>query len=634
LWLVHPLRWQRSSVPWGAVVRGALAGGPLLGVSVVVGVPTAGVMAGLGAMLAGLNDGDGTRRTGVRRIGIPALAGACGLLLGAATAQGASRWLIVSVLFVVGLVSGAVSVLGPVWSAAGMQLLIAAVLGAGVPLTGSPWTEAGCFLLGGGWLLLLRLLVPWAFGARAASSERAVVAGVFDALADALGAVGGPEALPARRRLTSVLDAADEAVGSRRMAGNGETQRTGERFAAVAALCEATAALLWEARPLPPGSIEGVRRMAAAVRSGSQTGPLPLSGGDTAAGAAFDGALRDAALAFGRSEEAPGVAAHQAPGARLIPGLWRQALGAAGWGYGVRVAACVVAGSAMALTLHAAHWYWLPLTAAFLVKPDMGPLFSRVVSRLVGTVAGVLVFAGVSAAAGEGTWWFVVMAGLAGALIPVSTRHFALSTAVLAVMVLALLTAAGDRQADWTRLTDTMMACGIVLLVGHLPRLAGHAARIRHRVVVALRSTEAYVHHVLTVPPGERVAERRALRRAAYSALGEAKSAAEIAAAELSHRSDTVIDWMAVLAAAERIVDATTACAVGTVTGAGTPDARDAGYVTTLMLSVVDGIERPHHGPSRLRPRNGQRPERQGPLGCVPLTDVVAELQRIRTASG
>jgi uncharacterized membrane protein YccC len=619
-------------VPWAAVVRGALAGGPLLGVSLVVGVPWAGVMAGLGAMLAGLNDGSGTRRTGVRRIGIPALTGACGLLMGAATAEGASRWLIVSVLFAVGLVSGAVSVLGPVWSAAGMQLLVAAVLGAGVPLAGSPWIEAGCFLLGGGWLLLLRLLAPSAFGARAAASERAVVAGVCDALADALGAVGGPEALSARRRLTSVLDAADEAFGSRRVAGAGETQRTRDRFEAVAALCEATVALLWEARPLPPGSIEGVRRMAAAVRSGSQTGPLPLSGGGTAALAAFDGALRDAAVAFGRGEEASRVAAHQA--ARLRPGLWRHALGAAGWGYGGQVAVCVAAGSAIALTLHAAHWYWLPLTAAFLVKPDMGPLFSRIVSRFVGTVAGVLVFAGVSAAAGGGTWWFVVMAGLAGALIPMSTRHFALSTAVLAVMVLALLTAAGDRQADWTRLTDTTMACGIVLLVGHLPRLAGQAARIRHRVVVALRSTEAYVHHVLTVPPGERVAERRALRRAAYSALGEAKSAAEIAAAELSHRSDTVIDWMAVLAAAERIVDATTACAVRTVQGAETLDTRDAYYVTTLMRSVVDGIDRPHHGRSRLRPRNGQRPEQQGPLGCVPLTDVVTELQRIRTTTG
>jgi hypothetical protein len=91
---------------------------------------------------------------------------------------------------------------------------------------------------------------------------------------------------------------------------------------------------------------------------------------------------------------------------------------------------------------------------------------------------------------------------------------------------------------------------------------------------------------------------------------------------------------MSVLAASERIVDATTACAVRMVHGAETLDAQDVRSVTTLILSVVDGIERPHHGPSRLRPRNGQRPEEEGALGCVPLRDVVAELQRIRKATG
>ncbi|MBR7677250.1 FUSC family protein, partial [Streptomyces daliensis] len=58
-------------------------------------------------------------------------------------------------------------------------------------------------------------------------------------------------------------------------------------------------------------------------------------------------------------------------------------------------------------------------TAAFLVKPDMGPLFSRVVNRVAGTAVGVLLFAGLTAVA-EGPLWPVVVAEAAGALILVA----------------------------------------------------------------------------------------------------------------------------------------------------------------------------------------------------------------------
>ncbi len=217
-WLAHPFRWQRLPVPWAAVARGALCAGPLLAAGIATGHPAPGVLIALGSMLAGVNDRPGTRRTGIVHIGLPALAAALGMLTGASLRAADAGWWVVPALAAVGFVSGAGSVAGPVRSTAAMQMLAATVLGAGMPLPGAPWAKALAVLAGCLWLLLLRLVLrtPRPAGGPL-HGERAAVATVFDALADALEAVGGPGAEPARRRLTAALDRADEALRLRRL---------------------------------------------------------------------------------------------------------------------------------------------------------------------------------------------------------------------------------------------------------------------------------------------------------------------------------------------------------------------------------------------------------------------------------
>ncbi|MFD9126986.1 FUSC family protein, partial [Kitasatospora sp. NPDC059571] len=126
-WLAHPLRFQRGPVPWPAVVRGAFGMGPVLAAGLAAGHTRGAVLAGLGAMFAGINDRPGTRRSAATAIAAPALAGALGLLLGQA-----GGWWAVPLLALVGLVSGAVSVAGPVWSLAGLQLLVLTAVGSGM----------------------------------------------------------------------------------------------------------------------------------------------------------------------------------------------------------------------------------------------------------------------------------------------------------------------------------------------------------------------------------------------------------------------------------------------------------------------------------------------------------------------
>ncbi len=145
------------------------------------------------------------------------------------------------------------------------------------------------------------------------------------------------------------------------------------------------------------------------------------------------------------------------------------------------MALCFGASVAVAQALHQArwygqheHWYWLPATAVFLVKPDLGPLASRVLCRAAGTVLGALAFAGFAAVLPrpEG---LVALVALSGALIPVATRHFAAQTAVVTVLVLSLVMVGGEPQASVSRIGETLLACAIVLIVGHLP-MPGSAA--------------------------------------------------------------------------------------------------------------------------------------------------------------
>lgn len=324
-WLTHPLGWRSAPIPWTAALRGALSAGPLLALGLLTGHLSQAVLAGLGAMLAGVNDRPGTRRTGVVHIGLPAVGGALGLLCGGLLADAGSRWSAVPALFVVGWLSGALSVTGPVWSAAAMQCLVTAAIGAGMPIPGPAWLKAVCYLGGAAWLLLLRFLLraPRHILRRGArrEGEREAVAAVFDALADALHALGGPDAEPARRRLIAAQHRADESLrlmrllpfprpfpgafpGRREGRGSAQAYRITERFAAATALCEAGIALLWEGRPLPRQVADVPRLLAAAVRTDSAPGALASPVSDTVQRGAFDRALLAAAVTFDRT--APG----------------------------------------------------------------------------------------------------------------------------------------------------------------------------------------------------------------------------------------------------------------------------------------------------------------------------------------
>ncbi|MFC8359234.1 FUSC family protein [Streptomyces griseorubiginosus] len=629
-----------------------------------------GVVAAIAAMLAGINDRPGSRRASVRRIGMPALAGAAGMALGTYAGSHLGALALTALLTLVGLVAGGVSAVGPVASGAGTQLLVTSAIGAGMPLPEEGWLRALAYLGGACWLLGLRLVLPTP-GALAGDfrfdGEREAVAAVYDAVAELLDAVGTERAGDRRAALTAALDHAQDALTGprlRRYASSSAERRLHAQYAAALPLAEAATALAWAGEAVPERACAGPRRLAVAVRENTHTGPLPAPTRSAPALRALDDALLRAAEAFDRGR---GGDLHTRR--RSSRGVLRALLGAGGREYGLRVALCFGASVAVAQALHHsrwygehAHWYWLPATTVFLVKPDLGPLASRVLCRAAGTVLGALVFAGFALVLPrpEG---LVALVAVSGALIPVATRHFAAQTAVVTVLVLALVMVGGEPQASAGRITETLLACVIVLIVGHLPMPGQRGGGVRARLAAAGGAAEAYLAHVLreaeeavvrgaeppVLPQGERRVPRRperpvlrgsspavrdtriegtavpdariegaavpdariegtatddprplrwTLRREAYRALAEARTAVALAAAELpalARHSEGSEEIAAVL---ERLVDTTTACAVH-LDDSGRLTAGDLDRITELLDEL--GRLDEGHGPVGLR---------------------------------
>jgi uncharacterized membrane protein YccC len=479
-----------------------------------------------------------------------------------------------------------------------------------MPLPEPGWVRALLFLGGAGWLLALRLALPTTAvntGDYRFDGEREAVGGVYDSIAQLLLAAGGPDAIRRRVALTAALDHAQDALDGprlRRYASSAAERRLHAQYAAALPLAEAATALAWTGEAVPARAAEGPRRLAVAVRTGAPTGPLPApavpgtrSGplGSTPVAPALR-ALHDALLyaaeAFDRGS---GNALHTRR--RTAVSLVSTVLGSAGREYGIRVALCFGASVAVAQALHHArwygnhpHWYWLPATAVFLVKPDLGPLASRVLCRAAGTVLGAVAFAGLALVLPrpEG---FVALVAVSGALIPVATRHFAAQTAVVTVLVLSLVMVGGEPQASWNRIVETLLACAIVLLVGHLPTLGQRGGTVRARLTRATEAADVYLAHVLSDGTARDRTGRWVLRREAYRALAEARTAIDLAAAELPAlaRHSEGTDEIAVTL--ERLVDTTTACAVQLDdTGRLTP--RHTDRITELLGELAERRER------------------------------------------
>ncbi|MBD0674517.1 hypothetical protein BU198_28375 [Streptomyces sp. CBMA156] len=273
--------------------------------------------------------------------------------------------------------------------------------------------------------------------------------------------------------------------------------------------------------------------------------------------------------------------------------------------YGLRVALCIAVGSAVTANYPLSKSYWVPMTIAFVLKPDLGSVFLRAVSRSIGTVLGVAVTAGLLLATTD-EWALTAMAAVCVALLPYATAaHYGLNTVVMTPMALILLQLGGQSSAAefWPRVLDTVLASVIVLLFGYLlwPERPRH--RIEPRLVDATTALRAYLDAVVEdaitedataqAPATERSTAAQTgsaqvwLRRTAYRSLANARQEVQQGLAEPPPTGRLAERWLPATAALERLGGAVAAFAAQIRYGGRVPDPAEVDRVRHALAELT-----------------------------------------------
>ncbi|WP_405577296.1 FUSC family protein [Streptomyces sp. NBC_01190] len=631
IWLLEALRPRRAPIPWAAVLRASVALALPLALGFAVHRPSYGAIVAIGAVFGVLFDSADAYRLRVLKIAVPQPFGAAGVALG--TLVHGHGWVAVVALTFVAMVSGMISSIGQVASSCGLLLLLNSVLGAGLHFPRPWWTAPLLFPIGG--LLVLALsLIGWPL--RRAAPERDAVAGSYRAVAAMLEAANRQDYDLQRQAVTTAMNHAYDSILSRRTRDIGHRSprvRLLAQLNAVTPLLEASAAMHVPDHTVDPAVPDMVRDLAGAVaagRTGGRPPALPFAGAP--ANRALNAALRHAASVVGESEPVldsvtdllgrPTTLRDRARLAALdvlLPG--------ASWRYGVRLALCVGIAQILVSVVAVPRSYWIAVTVTFVLKPDLGSVFSRAVTRAIGTVVGLVVAAAVVSNIQPGWWDVPVMAVLAGLVPAVSAMGYGFQTASTTPVIL-LLTDILSRQGIGLvlpRFLDSLIGCAVVLVAGYLLWPESWHTRVGDRLADTVDDAAEYMASAFgagagasgagpgagagaVAGAGGTQAAQARMRRRVYRALSVVRSEFTRALAEPQPAGGRAASWLPLVIAVERIIDATTAARVRINYGAPAPAPASVAELESQLRQLAGQVRstRPADGAPARAPDGGE----------------------------
>lgn len=164
--------------------------------------------------------------------------------------------------------------------------------------------------------------------------------------------------------------------------------------------------------------------------------------------------------------------------------------------HALRVSICAFLGWLLAQMLHLPHGYWLPMTTIIVLKPDFGATKSTTVMRIIGTLLGIVVVAGLFYFTGMRYAWTLLlpMAGFIFLFRAFKAAQYGIAVIGVSGAVVILLTFFGESP------TASALARGIATTIGGILALlsyilwptweSGHESTAITRL---LQSTEGYL---------------------------------------------------------------------------------------------------------------------------------------------
>jgi uncharacterized membrane protein YccC len=658
-WLAEVVRPKKAPIPWGTMARAVLALWVPLAVAFATGRRELALLPALGALLSITIDQGGPYWDRFKRIGTSALCGAApGLLIGMLIHG--RGWIAVAVIVLMAGVSSIMARLGAIGSITGLQLFVYSTLGLGALGGLRPWWEVAAeWAVGVAWALLL--ITP-GFLLSPRSAERKAVAAVYHALAADLRAIGTPGSNDARSAVVTALNGAYDAMLTGRASSSGRSRRDMHLMAVLNAshrITEATATLRITREKVPPWVSDTLDRLAEAVLAGHGPGSGALGFGSSRLGRPRS---RGHGLGLGLGLGGHLLAGHRgrrpdgvwlpmvppewssSPGALelrdgmvalegVISGNWGPATlpaqpdaprlrarlrgslihlgeqlagGRIAWEYTIRLMLCTGVAALLSEVLPLQRSYWLVLTVGIILKPDFGSVFARALQRAIGTVVGAVLGAAILAIIPYGPWLLLPFGVLAALLPYARARNFGLVATFLTplvVLLIDLLDQGGWRLAE-ARLVDTVLASGVVLVVGYAPWPSAWQVHLPGQFAQAVRAVADYLDEALTTGPdgADRPARTAAqagglpewpsrLRRAASRALSNVRLEFQRTLSEPTRVSRRASAWWPAVVGLEEVMDSVTATAVALGRGAEPPSPAAVHQLSGALRAVADAIE-------------------------------------------
>jgi uncharacterized membrane protein YccC len=569
----------------------------------------------LGALTTAMCDGEGSYRSRLRQLVVASLIGALGFFAGYLAVL--PYPLVIAAMTALAFVAGIVNSYGAAWSIGTMLALLYAAIAIGLPQIAPFWQPAALSLAGVGFYTLLLCAEALLDRRR---PERRMLADLVAGLADLASAReaapdGGDAAVEAARRAVTDRSRALYAalIATRRGGRTHETLAGADFLDATDGLF---AALLAEADPARLGAAAGwLRDLSGAIlRLGKVPAPPVPAPGHAGSAHVLADALAALAAAAASDSILPRGAHHGLPRPRLPHGELSLPQLSVGRTVLLRAAAlslCTAIAYATRYVLHVDHWYWVPMTVAIVMKPELGSVFVRAVLRSVGTSVGVLVGIALLHVLSPGREMIVALALVGGCLPYAKSLSYGVQTLVLTPIVLILLDliapVPGGIGYGEQRFLATIVGGAIVLVFGYFLWPRGHARELAQEFEAALGATADYLVAAASRGPDAPGDSGPAAERAAYARLSDLRAALGRSMAEPPPAGREAAAWFPLVAAAERICDRITAAAPAWRTGAPPPAAEVAALAARLRALA-------------------RQPDPGGPAAAVPADPVLRAL--------
>ncbi|RCS31018.1 FUSC family protein [Rhodanobacter denitrificans] len=485
---------KRPDVPWRVVLRNTAAVVLPLAAGMATGHPQVGLGVAAGALDTMFSDQPGPYRQRLRQLLLASLAAGLAALVGFLI--GGQLLPILLATAACGFFGGLLVVFGTDTARVGMTSMILLVITASTPTSLAHALGGAALIFAGGLLLMVFSLAAWPL--QRYWPERMALANVYTGLAELARQPSHDEAdVPALTEAMTTLQhtllGRDRAHG-RAMEAFGVLLELAERIR-----LELTAMSALHAAPAIHALFRGdAARVLATIAEALERGDSPEqadhalqtlrasehalldSGGDADGLAAhihalagqLAAAVRNADWAGSSGELRASAAETRLPTSLRSSSPWatlRASLTprSVAFRHAVRMAVCLSAALWISRLLQLPHGYWLPMTAAIVLRPDFAATFNFGLLRVLGTVLGLVLTTVLLHITPDEPWaHLALMAVLCMAFRYLAGAHYGMAVAALTGTVVILLSFEGVNPglAVSDRVLNTALGCGMALL--------------------------------------------------------------------------------------------------------------------------------------------------------------------------